>query len=120
MLQAQELAKKARMLEQEYCQKRKELNGEDDSRPEKRYRDQSQEEMLNDAELGEFGVMEQEAKYRDEEINNLVRSMNELALLFKDLSVLVIDQGNILDRIDYNLEQAVHHTKKANVQLHKV
>jgi syntaxin 16 len=32
--------------------------------------------------------------------------MNELAVIFKELSTLVIEQGTILDRIDFNIEQA--------------
>jgi len=31
--------------------------------------------------------------------------MAQLAELFKDLSVLVIDQGSLLDSIEYNIEQ---------------
>lgn len=31
--------------------------------------------------------------------------MTQLADLFKDLSVLVIDQGSLLDSIEYNIEQ---------------
>lgn len=40
--------------------------------------------------------------------------------MFKELAVLVIDQGTMLDRIDYNIEQVVHQSKEANVQLAKV
>ena len=40
-------------------------------------------------------------------------------MLFKDLSVLVIEQGTILDRIDYNIENAAVHVEKANVHLDK-
>ena len=40
-------------------------------------------------------------------------------MLFKDLSVLVIEQGTILDRIDYNIENASVHVEKANVHLDK-
>ena len=40
-------------------------------------------------------------------------------MLFKDLSVLVIEQGTILDRIDYNIENATVHIEKANVHLEK-
>ena len=41
----------------------------------------------------------------------------ELSEIFKDLAILVIDQGTILDRIDYNLEQTAIHTKDAVYQL---
>jgi syntaxin 16 len=55
--------------------------------------------------------------YRNIEINNLVTSINDLAVLFKELSVLVIEQGTILDRIDYNIEEALDHTIKGEKQL---
>jgi len=41
---------------------------------------------------------------RDREITNIAESITDLAGLFKDLSALVIDQGTLLDRIDYNVE----------------
>jgi len=56
---------------------------------------------------------------RSEEITKIAKSINELHTVFKEMSVLVIDQGTILDRIDYNVEQVVHHTVEANVQLVK-
>lgn len=40
---------------------------------------------------------------RDEEITRIAQSIEELAGIFKELAVLVIDQGTILDRIDYNM-----------------
>ncbi len=56
---------------------------------------------------------------RDEEINKIAKSIEELAAIFKELAVLVIDQGTILDRIDYNMEQVLENTKEGLVQLHK-
>lgn len=41
---------------------------------------------------------------RDREITSIAESITDLADLFKDLSGLVIDQGTLLDRIDYNVE----------------
>ena len=99
--------------------KREKLDGDDLSMPGAK-KGIPREELMNDAERTEFEMMDQIAVSRDVEINNLVKSINDLAVVFKELSVIVIDQGNILDRIDYNIEQAVRHTKKANVELHKV
>lgn len=38
--------------------------------------------------------------------------MNDLAVLFKELSTLVVEQGTIVDRIDYNIETALVSTKQ--------
>jgi len=106
-------------MEKEYFNLRKEIGGDDEIILNKKQNTSGSGEILNDAENNEFYAMEQIAASRDVEIQNLVKGINDLALIFKELSVLVIDQGNILDRIDYNIEQAVRHTKKANLQLHK-
>lgn len=64
--------------------------------------------------------MEQvQTQHRSKEITQLADSINSLAVLFKDFSVLVIEQGTILDRIDYNVENAVEHVEVANVHLEK-
>ena len=46
----------------------------------------------------------QEVKERDVEIRNIAQSIEELSSIFKELALLVLDQGSIPDRIDYNLE----------------
>lgn len=46
-----------------------------------------------------------EISQRDTEIQHIAQSITDLADLFKDLSSLVIDQGTLLDRIDWNVEQ---------------
>ena len=56
---------------------------------------------------------------KDEEITRIAKSIEELAQIFKELSVLVIDQGTVLDRIDYNMEQAVENAKEGIQQLEK-
>lgn len=56
---------------------------------------------------------------RDQEIVKIAQSIEELGSIFKELAVLVIDQGTILDRIDYNMEAVVEHTKTGLDQLDK-
>ncbi|KAK0504594.1 t-SNARE [Armillaria luteobubalina] len=54
---------------------------------------------------------------RDRELTDIANSIASLAELFKDLSVLVIDQGTILDSVEYNIEQtAVHVFHRRNQQ----
>ena len=43
---------------------------------------------------------------RDVEIQRIAKNIEELAVIFKELATLVIDQGTIFDRIDMNLENA--------------
>ena len=56
-------------------------------------------------------------RVKNKEIKNLVNTINDLAVLFKDLSVLVVEQGTILDRIDYNIETAHKDVVQGNVHL---
>ena len=42
----------------------------------------------------------------EREMKNILTSVQEASAIFKDLSMLVIEQGAIVDRIDFNLEQA--------------
>ncbi|CBZ55977.1 CBR-SYN-16 protein, related [Neospora caninum Liverpool] len=69
--------------------------------------------------LSELALMEQDADLRQGELAKIAQSMADLHQIFKDLSNLVIDQGTILDRIDYNVEQVLQNTTQANVQLRK-
>jgi syntaxin 16 len=54
---------------------------------------------------------------RDTEIGELLKSMNNLASTFKDLKSLVMEQGTILDRIDYNIDEAAINTSKGKQHL---
>merc|ERR1711967_53073 len=67
----------------------------------------------------EIDTMDANATTRSKEITQIASSISDLHTIFKELAVLVIDQGTILDRIDYNIEQVVDQSREANVQLQK-
>lgn len=54
---------------------------------------------------------------RDREITEIARSIGQLAELFRDLGQLVIDQGSLLDSVEYNVEQTAVHIEDAATQL---
>ena len=58
-------------------------------------------------------------KRRDTELGELLNSMNNLTSTFRDLKNLVMEQGTILDRIDYNIDIAAINTSKGKQHLIK-
>ncbi|KAF9012330.1 t-SNARE [Cyathus striatus] len=54
---------------------------------------------------------------RDRELTEIAKSIASLAELFKDLSALVIDQGTLLDSVEYNIEQTVVQVEEAVKEL---
>ena len=67
---------------------------------------------FNQAQMSVLEDTENLVNQREIEINKIAKSIEELAQIFKELAVLVIDQGTILDRIDYNMEQVLENTKQ--------
>ncbi|KAJ6593917.1 t-SNARE [Mycena capillaripes] len=55
----------------------------------------------------------QDLTTRDRELTEIAKSISQLAELFKDLSVLVIDQGTLLDSVEYNIEQTAFQVEDA-------
>ncbi|MQL71160.1 hypothetical protein Taro_003435 [Colocasia esculenta] len=62
---------------------------------------------------------EREREITQAKILSVVESVNELAQIMKDLSVLVIDQGTIVDRIDYNIQNVASSVEEGFKQLAK-
>jgi syntaxin 16 len=56
-------------------------------------------------------------KERNKEIDLIVKTVNELKEIFLDVSNLIIEQGTILDRIDYNTYQARHNIRRGNNEM---
>jgi syntaxin 16 len=54
---------------------------------------------------------------REREINDIAQGIIELADIFRELQNMVIDQGTMLDRIDYNVETTLMEVKKADKEL---
>jgi len=54
---------------------------------------------------------------REREITDIAKGIIELADIFKELQSMVIDQGTMLDRIDYNVERMNTDVKAAEKEL---
>lgn len=54
---------------------------------------------------------------REREIDDIAQGIIDLSNLFRDLQTMVIDQGTMLDRIDYNVERMATDVKEAAKEL---
>ncbi|XP_022719498.1 syntaxin-43-like isoform X3 [Durio zibethinus] len=76
--------------------------------------------VFNEHQMAKLKQSEAFTIEREREIQQVVESVNELAQIMKDLSVLVIDQGTIVDRIDYNIQNVATTVEEGLKQLQKV
>ncbi|CAA0405057.1 unnamed protein product [Arabidopsis thaliana] len=76
-------------------------------------------DMLNEHQMSKIKKSEEVSVEREKEIQQVVESVNDLAQIMKDLSALVIDQGTIVDRIDYNIENVATTVEDGLKQLQK-
>lgn len=72
---------------------------------------------FNDAQMAQLRVAENRVDQRGKEIQKVYRSIIELNEMVKDLSLLIIDQGTLLDRIDYNIENAASSVERGVQEL---
>lgn len=68
---------------------------------------------------GESKMDRKDLQRRDEEIVKIAKSIEELAVIFRELGALVVEQGSILDRIEYNVDLVVEKVKRGNEELVK-
>jgi syntaxin 16 len=115
-----EFTKRLSNNEEEYMRKYKELVGDDT-----KYNNLDSKSNLNDNVSKSDNFLKTELTSRDiiakreNEINNLVNSISELAQIFKDLQTLVLEQGTILDRIDYNIDTAKVNVEEGHINIVK-
>ncbi|CAH1394157.1 unnamed protein product [Nezara viridula] len=71
---------------------------------------------------GEINLVQQSIEQRgvdEKQVENIMRSFVELRDLYLDLSRLIVDQGTILDRIDYHVEQAQNQISRGTQKIAK-
>ncbi|KAL4352223.1 hypothetical protein GQ457_06G030150 [Hibiscus cannabinus] len=74
---------------------------------------------FNKHQMSKLKQSEFSTEEREREITQVVQSVNEIAQIMKDLSALVIDQGTIVDRIDYNIQNVATSVEEGFKQLQK-
>lgn len=63
------------------------------------------------------GIHDATIAQREAEIEKIAQGVIDLSNIFQELNSMVIDQGSLLDRIDYNVERTAEHTKEAEKEL---
>ncbi|CAN6179676.1 unnamed protein product [Urochloa humidicola] len=81
--------------------------------------DEFEDVGFTEVQMSKLKKSEAFTREREREIEQVVESVNELAQIMKDLSVLVIDQGTIIDRIDYNIQNVAASVEEGYKQLQK-
>ncbi|KAI7212922.1 t-SNARE [Hortaea werneckii] len=62
-------------------------------------------------------AMDTTITHREREIEKIAQGVIDLSNIFQELNTMVIDQGSLLDRIDYNVERTHDHVQGAEREL---
>ena len=115
---AKEYTRKFKINQELYKKKYKDLVGEEDPNFEiNKY--MKEEENIQKENFLMTDNSQHILKKRDNELNLLLNSVQDLAGIFKDMQSLVMEQGSILDRIDYNIDIASTNVVKGKNSLIK-
>jgi syntaxin 16 len=80
-------------------------------------RSSAQSTLLQTAQVRRRGVLDTQIDQREREIEKIAQGVIDLSNIFQELQTMVIDQGTVLDRIDYNVERTAEHVKEAHKEL---
>lgn len=72
---------------------------------------------FTDEQIRQMMQNEESIMRRDRELRQILSSIVELNELFKEFATLVVEQGTLIDRIDYNIETAHSFVEQANEEL---
>lgn len=67
----------------------------------------------------QMSLMEEDNQARGVVIDKVIGNLHKLNQIFKEISRLALEQGTVVDRIDYNIEQMCKNTTKAKEELRK-
>ena len=109
MTEFSEFARHFKLNQEIYIRKYKELGGEELEKVDN-YEIQNENYLLKTENVNHL-------KKRDTELGELLNSMSNLASTFSYLKNLVLEQGTVLDRIDYNIDAAAINTAKGKKHL---
>ncbi|KGO47671.1 Syntaxin, N-terminal [Penicillium expansum] len=73
--------------------------------------------MLQETSQRQTGQNDAAIAQREREINDIAKGIIELSDIFRELQSMIIDQGTMLDRIDYNVERMGTEVRAADKEL---
>ncbi|EAY17485.1 SNARE domain containing protein [Trichomonas vaginalis G3] len=62
-------------------------------------------------------TLETQQRQSNNELEELVRRAREVQQLFSDLATIIVEQGTIIDRIDYNISEALTNAQKGHEEV---
>lgn len=80
-------------------------------------RTSAQSTILQTKQKQRQGLQDATIQQREREIEQIAQGIIDLANIFQELQTMVIDQGTMLDRIDYNVERMTTDVKAADKEL---
>ena len=116
-------SKKFKINQELYSEKCKELIVDEENDKGLEMNEISTNSELNDNSGDQNFLMREEPDSilvkRDSELNDIVRGVTYLQQMFKDLQIIVSEQGTILDRIDYNIDVGFENVSKGKKKIVK-